>query len=162
MSALRVRHLAPGSPVPGLTSGSTYEVLEIRDNRGWPRQKILLVDDVGTRTWHLRSLFVPDFTLWLEFELWEDPPDDADFANVKITLVDGRVYAANVWTYDYITHARDEDTRTGDNLGGLYLLPPDLFVRRLTRDDLTRTIEQLLLEHHWDLPVHWRVDPDDE
>ncbi|RYE75994.1 MAG: hypothetical protein EOO74_09155 [Myxococcales bacterium] len=162
MTRLRVRHLASASPVPGLTPGCTYEILEIRDERAWMRQRVLLDNDTGARIWHRRSHFVPDFSLWLEFELWEDPPDAADFANVKIILSDGRVYAANVWTHDFFAQAVAEDARTGQNLGGLYLIPPDLFVRRLTRDDITRTVEQLLREHQWDLPTPWRVEPDDE
>lgn len=45
---------------------------------------------------------MPDFGLWLEFEVWraagdsDDPHND--FFNMQITLADGRKYALNVWT----------------------------------------------------------------
>lgn len=157
---LRVRLLTTTSSVPAVSTGRTYEVLEVRDRRAWSRQRILIVDDTGAQVWHLRSLFVPEFSLWLEFELWPDPWDpEANFANVNVTLSDGRFYAMNVWTYAYFAMAREENLASGENLGDLYLLPPDLFVARLTRHDIERTVEHLLQVHEWSLPEAWRYDP---
>jgi hypothetical protein len=87
-----------------------------------------------------------DFKLWLEFE--EVDPDswdrENDFANIHVDLADGRHYGLNVWTYKYLQTALNEDARENNNLNGLYIIPPDLFVKELTRECIHKTISDLL------------------
>ncbi|WP_456458998.1 hypothetical protein [Reichenbachiella sp.] len=81
-----------------------------------------------------------NFDLWLEFEETpglEDLTDD--FANILVTLEDGRKYGINVWTFKYFNEAKKEE-------GELYIVPPDLFVAELTRDCIEQTISKLLDE----------------
>jgi len=40
--------------------------------------------------------------------------------------------------------ATEYDVVSGENLRGLYLIPPDLFVKELTRDCIEKTIKDLL------------------
>jgi len=89
-----------------------------------------------------------DFTLWLEFEevdlkSWDK---DNDFANIRIELNDGRAYGLNVWTFQFIETCRAELQESGENLGGIFMKPPDLLVQELTRDCIEKTVEQLLKE----------------
>ncbi|PWJ38657.1 hypothetical protein [Sediminitomix flava] len=87
-----------------------------------------------------------EFKLWLEFE--EVDPNNWDveneFANIHVTLSDGRDYGINVWTYKFLETSLKHDMESGENLKGLYQIPPDLFVKELTRDCIERTISELL------------------
>jgi len=89
-----------------------------------------------------------EFKLWLEFE--EIDPGNWDieneFANIHVDLPDGRHYGINVWTYNFLKTAIKQDQENGDNLGGLYKTPPDLFVKEMTRDCIEKTIADLLKE----------------
>lgn len=100
-----------------------------------------------------------DFILWLEFEEVDfsashdfvtgqiEAPDwnnKNDFCNIHVTLADGRRYGINVWTFDFLATIVSANSASGDNLGGLYETPPDLFVRELTRECLEATIADLL------------------
>ena len=86
------------------------------------------------------------FKLWLEFEAVN--PDNWDreneFANIHVDLPDGRHYGINVWTYKFLETSTKDDQINGSNLNGLYQIPPDLFVRELTRDCIEKTIGDLL------------------
>ncbi len=85
------------------------------------------------------------FKLWLEFE--ERSPWDNienDFTNIGVDMLDGRYYGINVWTFKFFETTIQQDEENGDNLNGLYLTPPDLFVKELTRDCLEKTIVDLL------------------
>lgn len=85
------------------------------------------------------------FKLWLEFEVsspWNDLEND--FANIGVDTLDGRRYGINVWTYKFLESAIKQDEKSGENLNGLYLTPPDLFVKELTRDCIESTIGDLL------------------
>lgn len=85
------------------------------------------------------------FKLWLEFE--ESSPWDNienDFTNIGVNTLDGRKYGINVWTFKFLESANELDEKNGENLNGLYLTPPDLFVKELTRDCIERTICDLL------------------
>ena len=87
-----------------------------------------------------------DFTLWLEFEV-VDPGSwniKNDFANIHVDFADGRHYGINVWTFKYFETAIAQDINQGNNLKGLYLTPPDLFVKELTRSCINATISDLL------------------
>lgn len=87
-----------------------------------------------------------EFKLWLEFEEIEPGNWDIDneACNIHVDLPDGRHYGINVWTYNFLQTAIDDDKKTGQNLNGLYQKPPDLFVTELTRECIQQTIEDLL------------------
>jgi hypothetical protein len=101
-----------------------------------------------------------NFTLWLEFEhvdfasRWDDKtqahslPGDWDRANeccnIAVTLADGRHYGLSVWTYAFLATAVAAAATNKENLAGTYEIPPDLFVRELTRACLEATIADLL------------------
>src|SRR6478736_3068323 len=76
------------------------------------------------------------FYLWLEFEVVEPNNWDIEneFCNIHVDLEDGRHYGLTVWTYKFSYTAINEDKKSGQNLGGLYQKPPDLFVKELTRE----------------------------
>jgi hypothetical protein len=100
------------------------------------------------------------FTLWLEFEIWQDGVEDPehDFFNMKVTLDDGREYALNVWTYKVLTSVITDSEASGEGLGGKYLLPPDLFVERLDRGLLEAVVVDLITTGA--MKEEWRVLPD--
>ncbi|MGD1846074.1 MAG: hypothetical protein ACFB10_11830 [Salibacteraceae bacterium] len=78
------------------------------------------------------------FDLWLEFEEtegWEDLTND--FANIQVSLPDGRKYGINVWTFNFLTEVQKSES-------SIYILPPDLFVAELTRKCIDQTVSQLL------------------
>ena len=76
-----------------------------------------------------------DFKLWLEFE--EVDPGNWDIENEFCNGI-------NVWTYRFIETARKEMEANGKNLDGMYLQPPDLLVKELTRECIEKTIQDLL------------------
>jgi hypothetical protein len=87
-----------------------------------------------------------EFTLWLEFEE-VDPGNwniENDFCNVIVTLENGRKYALNVWTYQFLQSSITLDQESGDSLSGMYQIPPDLFVKELSRECLEQIIRDLL------------------
>lgn len=67
-----------------------------------------------------------------------------DFANISVDTLDGRSYGINIWTYKFLERAVRHDRESDQNLNGLYLIPPDLFVRELSRDCIEKTISDLL------------------
>lgn len=86
------------------------------------------------------------FKLWLEFEE-VDPGNwdtDNEFANIHVDLPDGRHYGINIWTFKFLETAIKLDKESGDNLNGSYQIPPDLFVKELTRECIEKTIADLL------------------
>ncbi|KIC90265.1 hypothetical protein [Flavihumibacter solisilvae] len=86
------------------------------------------------------------FKLWLEFEE-VDPGNwdiENDFCNIAVTLDDGRYYGINVWTYQFLKTAIDLDSKSGACRSGLYQVPPDLFVKALTRENIENAIEDIL------------------
>ncbi len=95
--------------------------------------------------------------MWLEFELWQNAydPEDSSF-NMAITLLDGRYYALNVWTYQFLPHAVADNQLSDPAIGGKYLLPPDLFVARLDRSLLEAVVAHLIqsdqLRDEWLFP----------
>lgn len=104
-----------------------------------------------------------DFELWLEFEVWRgagsnDEPQ-SDFFNMQITLADGRMYALNVWTYASFPLAVADAAAQHGELGGSYLLPPDLFVHRMDRGYLEAVVADLLAND--DLRDEWLVAEDE-
>jgi len=87
-----------------------------------------------------------EFTLWLEFEAvdYSDADMTNEFANIHVDFPDGRHYGINVWTHKFLETAINQDKESGENLSGLYQIPPDLFVKELTRDCIEKTITDLL------------------
>lgn len=69
---------------------------------------------------------------------------DNEFANIHVDLIDGRHYGINVWTYKFLETSIKLDKESGESAGGLYQIPPDLFVKELTRDCIEKTITDLL------------------
>lgn len=112
-----------------------------------------------------------EFDLWLETELWMehggDPHQPANrptenFCNVIVMLQDGRRYALNVWTFDFIPLARLDwpyayDATKQQPLAP-YLLPPDLLVERLDRDTLNGIIKTMLMRG--ELKSEWLSEHD--
>ena len=101
-----------------------------------------------------------DFTLWLEFEnvdyssKW-DPETEAfitgvdwdketEACNVIVDLSDGRHYGINVWTYAFLATVVAIDTESKEKMNGMYQIPPNLFVKELTRECIEATIADLL------------------
>jgi hypothetical protein len=87
-----------------------------------------------------------EFKLWLEFEEVDPASWDKnnDFANIHVDLADGRHYGINVWTFQFLETSIAQDIKENSNLNGLYVTPPDLFVKELTRECIQATITDLL------------------
>lgn len=87
-----------------------------------------------------------EFKLWLEFEEVDPTSWDKenDFANIHVDLTDGRHYGINVWTFNFLETSIKEDVKENNNLNGLYVTPPDLLVKELTRECIHATITDLL------------------
>ena len=87
-----------------------------------------------------------DFKLWLEFEHVDFSKSDMEneFCNIHVDLPNGKHYGITVWTYKFLETARKLDEQNGENINGLYQIPPDLFVKELTRDCIEKTIVDLL------------------
>ncbi len=87
------------------------------------------------------------FKLWLEFEetdCWNDLKND--FANVIVDMLDGRIYDINVWTYNFLEAVIKQNKENGNNLNGLYEVPPDLFVQELNEKIITDLLNKGDLE----------------
>ena len=100
-----------------------------------------------------------NFELWIETELG-DPSQEGNrtrenFCNVAIKLPDGRRYALNVWTFDFLPLARLPWPHDGSQTGELanYLVSPDLFVTSLERPQLEQIVSELIeqgqLKEEW-------------
>ncbi len=87
-----------------------------------------------------------NFELWLEFEAVDSSNwnIENDFCNIRVDLPNGKHYGLNIWTYKFLEAAVNLDRRSGNNLGGLYQKPPDLFVKELSRNCIEMTIMDLL------------------
>lgn len=104
-----------------------------------------------------------DFKLWLEFEIG-DPADQPanrateNFANIMITLADGRRYCLNVWTFDFLPLARYSwpYEKNADEAPAKYVIPPDLFVERLDRSTIQAAVSDMLAAG--DLREEWLCD----
>jgi hypothetical protein len=109
-----------------------------------------------------------EFKLWLEFEEVDPGNWDIhnDFCNIHVDLPDGRHYGINVWTFEYLQTSITEDLKDGKRLNGTYQVPPDLFVRELTRECIEKTISDLLkvddLEKVLNPSIYSKVDQPNE
>ena len=93
---------------------------------------------------------IPKYTLWLEVETGEplDQPANRpteNFCNIRISTEDGVCYCLNVWTFDFLPLARYEwpYQRREEDRPSLYVIPPDLFVKRLDRETVTKVCDEL-------------------
>ncbi|WBV60087.1 hypothetical protein PFY12_13705 [Chryseobacterium camelliae] len=95
-----------------------------------------------------KFLNTPKFSLWLEFEEVEPESWDIynDYCNIHINFEDGKQYGLNIWTFDYFKTIIEDNLNKEKTLknNDLYILPPDLFVKQLTRDCIEATIKDLL------------------
>lgn len=81
--------------------------------------------------------------IWIEAEHLAEDVDD--FCNVVVYLSTGERYALNVWTFDFFEVARSQgEFRASPAVKHLYMRPPDLFVKDLTRPTLERVIVDVL------------------
>ncbi len=89
---------------------------------------------------------IPKFTLWLEFEQVDPSTWNIvnDFCNIHVNFEDGRHYGINIWTYKFLETSVNYAQQNGENLNGIYEIPPDLFVKELTRECIEKTITDLL------------------
>jgi hypothetical protein len=97
-----------------------------------------------------KGMAMTDFTLWLEFEIWQPQPEDDpedDFFNMQIYLSTGEKYALNVWTFKRYEGIREQNRHSGEVLGGKYLIPPDLLVQRLNRKLVEDIVADMLYTH---------------
>jgi hypothetical protein len=107
---------------------------------------------------------IPTFKLWLETEEYKTAPDFDDpcdnFCNIAVTLADGRRYAMNVWTFDFLPFARYDWPYeiVAEKEPAKYVLPPDLFVERLDRASIEAVIVQLLANN--EMNPAWLCPPD--
>jgi hypothetical protein len=87
-----------------------------------------------------------DFKLWLEFEEVDPGNWDVqnDFCNIHVDLPDGRHYGINVWTYQFLQTAIAQDKTSGNQLNGMYQVPPDLLVLELSRTCIEKVIADIL------------------
>jgi len=110
---------------------------------------------------------IPKFDLWLEVETGEplDQPanrPNENFGNIEVKLQDGRRYALNVWTFDFLPLARypwpyeiDESEEPA-----IYLLPPDLFVEKFDRETIENIVVQLLQNN--EMKDEWLCKDDED
>ena len=90
-----------------------------------------------------------DFELWLEFEEVKQPEDwnkENDLANIHLDMKDGRQYGINIWTFDCLKTLVEIDKKDNSDGQGIYIKPPDLFVKELTRECVEKAISELLKE----------------
>ncbi|MCP4344768.1 MAG: hypothetical protein GY795_04485 [Desulfobacterales bacterium] len=108
----------------------------------------------------------PKFELWLELEtghpLEQANRPEENFCNISVKLDNGRRYALNVWTFDFLPLARcpwpykiDESQEPAR-----YLLPPDLFVEKLDRPTLESIISELLKNN--EMKEEWLCDDNED
>ena len=115
----------------------------------------------------IRDNSVSEFDLWLELEHGEpiDQPANRaneNFCNIIVTFKDGRRYALNVWTFDFLQYARYPwPYDIVDSMEpAQYLLPPDLFVEKLERKHIEQIISQLIKNN--EMKDEWLCEDDDD
>ena len=95
--------------------------------------------------------------LWIEAEHLDE--DVTDFCNIGVYLSTGDRYALNVWTFDFFATALVEgELNASPETKHLYLHPPDLFAKDLSR----ATLEQVVIDviEQGRLPIYRKL-PDD-
>ena len=87
-----------------------------------------------------------NFKLWLEFEHadFSDSDMENEACNIHVELPNGKHYGINVWTYKFLETMRKLNEKNEENANGNFQISPDLFVKKLTRDCIEKTIAELL------------------
>jgi len=81
--------------------------------------------------------------LWIEAEHISEDVDD--FCNIAVYLSNGQRYALNVWTFDFFATAQgDGEMHASPAVKHLYMHPPDLFVKDLSRATLERVVVDMI------------------
>jgi hypothetical protein len=92
--------------------------------------------------------------LWIETEHLADEIDD--FCNIVVTLPAGQKYGLNVWSFGFFESAVAEgEINASPEAAELYMHPPDLFVKDLTRPTLEAVVADLLVQGR--LPERCRI-----
>jgi hypothetical protein len=92
--------------------------------------------------------------VWLECEADSDLDPGNASSRVLITLARGEEYALSVWTFGFLQSFLADSRELGLNLGGVYVVAPDLLVERLDRPTIERVVADLVAEKKLDLG--WR------
>lgn len=93
------------------------------------------------------------FKLWMESDEYdESETKEDDEMNIQITLSNGKEYALNIWSYNAVDRIFEEFVSESEEELS-YILPPDLFVKSLDRNTITRAVQALLkddaLKEEW-------------
>lgn len=84
------------------------------------------------------------YAIWLEFEAYAEPTvEETDgCCNMEVLYEDGTRQGYVVWTTDYFRQHVPNLLNDADTQG--FATPPDLIVRRITREHITEVLKQLL------------------
>ena len=74
---------------------------------------------------------------------------------MEIKFENGERYALNVWTYNFFSKAIKEMKIQNENLNGLYLIPPDLFVEKADRRIIEDCVKDLISNNS--LKDEWKI-----
>jgi hypothetical protein len=97
-----------------------------------------------------------NFSLWIETEHVAEPI--TDFCNVIVSFPDGARWALNVWTFDFFSTARTHpELAASPEVSDVYMFPPDLFVKDLSRSTIEEVIGDIVAQES--SPPYWRTTP---
>jgi len=95
--------------------------------------------------------------LWIETEHLAEEVDD--FCNIVVSLNTGERYALNVWSFAFFESAVGQgEMHASPNAAHLYMHPPDLFVKDLSRPTLEAVVVDIIRRGR--LPAHRLVTDD--
>lgn len=81
--------------------------------------------------------------IWIEAEHLAETVDD--FCNIAVYLSTGERYALNCWTFAFFAVAQaDGEMHASPAAKHLYMHPPDLFVKDLTRPTIEKVVVDIL------------------
>lgn len=93
-----------------------------------------------------------EFQLWMETEEVAEPA--TDFCNILVTFPDGERWPLNVWTFDFFdTARRHPEIAVSAELESVCMLPPDLFVKDLSRSTIESVLRDMI--SRGTAPSHW-------
>ena len=97
------------------------------------------------------------FSIWSDIEELQGKVDPANtHADVFVAFDDGRRYLLKAWTYQYLAH-RIEEIREQSGEEPLYLIPPDILMRRMEPALLEAAIRDIV--QHGDLDFSSDIAP---
>lgn len=95
--------------------------------------------------------------LWIEAEHMADEVDD--FCNIVVAMPTGEQYAMNIWTFGFFEQAvKEGEMHASPEIADLYMHPPDLFVKDLTRVTVEQVVGDLIMQGR--LPERCLVPPE--